>query len=194
MPDTLPDAVNADEVSTVPESQRTVNDAPADPPELVANTLPDLPPLEAAHENVSVSLDVAVPPQDAPKKRGRRPGQKNRPKTPSAEALAENAPQIDEALAISAMATVDSITSVMTSLVGGEWATPKEERDNLIAVTAAYYKSKGMTDIPPGAMMVIVWGGYCAARFQHENTREKLFGFARRAYGTVRGFVAKYLW
>ena len=188
MPDTLPDVVTETPIVTEPTPE--VNQ----PDPALAEQLDMLPELPSVAEGAD---DIATPPQpspDAPRRRGRPKGSLNGNKKPSAEKLAESAPALDESIAISAIATVDSITNIMASLIGPEWVTEKQERENLVSVTANYYKSKGLTDIPPGALLAIVWGGYCAARFQHENTRSKLFGFFRTAYGSIRGLIAKYVW
>lgn len=66
-----------------------------------------------------------------------------------------------------------------SSIIGPEWnPANKEELTNLENAFSAYAESTGAQDLPPGIALVMTVAAYSAARFQHENTRNK-FGFLK---------------
>lgn len=66
-----------------------------------------------------------------------------------------------------------------SSIIGPEWQPQnKEELINLENAFTVYAESTGAQDLPPGLALVMTVAAYSAARFQHENTRNK-FGFLK---------------
>lgn len=79
---------------------------------------------------------------------------------------------------------------------GEEWLPQKmqgiDERENLVILFDDYYRSKGLSDIPPGAALALGLCGYAVARLHLPTTRSRfqiLAGHAKRFIGKIfRGF------
>jgi hypothetical protein len=76
-----------------------------------------------------------------------------------------------------AMATTlfDISTGAAGKLFGPEWLpSSNDEKQAVVGAAANYLRSKGLPDIPPGMMLVLVLGMYAAPRIQQPSTRGKL--------------------
>jgi hypothetical protein len=103
------------------------------------------------------------------------------PKPPGiAATVPESAPDFK---AISAV-TVDTITGLCQMLLGEEWrpgtSDGVDERAHMVAAWEAYYRAKGIREVPPGLLLALVMGGYALPRLQKPTTREKLSGLGSR--------------
>jgi hypothetical protein len=80
-------------------------------------------------------------------------------------------------------ALVQTVTGACTALIGPEWQPAKHESDNLTECTAVYLKSKNITDIPPGWLLLFAVVGYALPRLTTENTQAKI----AKARGMILG-------
>lgn len=101
--------------------------------------------------------------------------------------LAEPGPAVDyDALA---RFTFGSGTGLLTKVLGPEWAPASEqETEGVVQPLAAYFKSKGVRDIPPGVLVLLALGLYCAPRVTVPNTRTKLRLFFLWTQGKLSAF------
>lgn len=121
-----------------------------------------------------VLADILTP--EAPRKRGRPKGSKDRaprnlnPEPPS------SAPLTPEGVNYKALggALVAMVTGAATTLIGPEWEPQPHESATLTETTAAYLKAKNVSDIPPGWMLVIAICSYALPRLATDNTQMKI--------------------
>lgn len=87
--------------------------------------------------------------------------------------------------------TFDMATGVLSMTFGPEWQPRSPDEKNAVcSALAAYMKSKGMTDLPPGYVLSFVALAYAAPRFAVPTTRDKIkffFGWIKdRVFGIFR--------
>lgn len=175
-----PEVVAIESFLDSPELAAPEGDAPAPIAQSSETNAPaDISKQQGTIDGVKYNLDGSIR-----KKRGRKPGSTNTPAQINA-----SAPQIEVDVIGSAQATVDAATGSLAMLLGPEWHPEKMERDNLVAATANYYKSKNMADIPPGVLLGIVVFGYSMSRMQNENTSTKLKVFTIRAWTGIKNLT-----
>lgn len=84
-------------------------------------------------------------------------------------------PPSPEALG-AAIATIDFATQTAAGLWGEKWRPKTDaEREALIDAWARWYQARGVRDIPPGMLVLLVTGGYVSARLD-EPARERIAG------------------
>lgn len=72
-----------------------------------------------------------------------------------------------------AAAIVITSTTILSRLVGPEWAADKPEVKNLTDATKSYIDAKGGIQMSPEMSLFLAVSMYAAPRFAHENTRSK---------------------
>jgi len=87
-------------------------------------------------------------------------------------------PQADNAdlqLQAAAEITAQCFYQIGVAAFSTEWLPESDEENaNMVEVIKKYYASKGITDIPPGALLAIVVAGYALKRFQKPITLSKM--------------------
>lgn len=136
---------------------------------------------------IESKTEETTPAKKPGKKRGRKPGQKNKPKTESETVpdFSDLSPQdsnsellpgaTDADYLASAEISFDAVTGILSMSVGSEWEPRnKDEREGFCKNLARYYKSRNVTDISPGWLMVLTCAAYSAPRVKAQNTSSKL--------------------
>lgn len=73
--------------------------------------------------------------------------------------------------------TFDMSVGMATMIFGPEWQPRSpDEKAVVVAPLAAYMKSKGMSDLPPGMVLSLVCIAYAAPRLQAPTTKQKVVG------------------
>lgn len=106
--------------------------------------------------------EPAVNPPPTPKKRGRPSG------TPKSSSILAPTPPQTQARDTSTAAGTGLATTffLLARVVGGEeWEPEKGEREAVNDACINYAKSKNLSDIPPGVMLVTVLIAYAVPRF-----------------------------
>lgn len=71
--------------------------------------------------------------------------------------------------------TFDVSVNTLSMVFGPEWQPQNnQEKEQVVAALANYYRAKDMSDLPPGALLALVVVAYSAPRFTKPNTRNKL--------------------
>jgi hypothetical protein len=107
------------------------------------------------------------------KKRGRKAGQQaNNPNPSSSQAEPQSNPQVNYA-GLASLAT-SMVFGMLSSTLGDHWQPKPEENAAITECTAKYMESLGMTDIPPGILLICVVGLYALPRALHPDTKKRL--------------------
>jgi hypothetical protein len=116
-------------------------------------------------------------PEEIKPRRGRPP--KNGKKT-----FQEMGMDAQKLVEVNANLSFDMTISTLRMLFGDEWnpRTP-QEREMVVDAIKRYYAEKGMMDIPPGWMLVIIISTYSLPRLAHPNTGGKL----KRIFWWIKG-------
>lgn len=133
------------------------------------------------------------------KKRGRKSGTLNIPGDKSAEAREKEreAARLAESVQLGEVAA-HLIFTLGEGLGGDEWkpiVDPVTGKDEPVAMTnafAKYFHMKGMSDFPPGAMVLLAISMYALPRLTKDQTKKNLGNFAKRMkrfYTYIRGKV-----
>lgn len=136
--------------------------------ELVLDSVLDPAPVSPTPETPAPGADI-----NAPKKIGRPPGSKTKPKSPSTIADVEAVKPVD----FRAMGNLvfDLSTNALAMGLGPEWKPQSPEERELVADSLAkYFESQQLKDIPPGMMLLLVCGVYALPRVNQPKTKEKI--------------------
>jgi hypothetical protein len=83
-----------------------------------------------------------------------------------------------------AIVTVETLTGLASMLLGEDWKPEirdgVDERVELVKAWEAYYRAKGVSELPPEAMLALTMGGYVLPRLQRESMKAKLAKLAKR--------------
>jgi hypothetical protein len=99
-----------------------------------------------------------------------------------------------------AQVVVESGTEIAATFIGPEWRPQMltapggaqfDERLTLVKPIARYLEEKQMPDLPPGVLVLLAIGLYSSRRFQVPNTRQKVGGMMKMAWGKVTGFFKR---
>lgn len=174
---------NAGNVSSVPPVVPTVAENVVDLMEAVSRVDP-APAAAPAAVPPTVSTDLVDPaPTDAPpdtteeikRGRGRPPGSKNKPKSPSSIAEAPPAPTIIPNYSLMGEVVFDMSTNALAVGLGEEWLpSSQQERMLVCGSLAKYFEAQQVKDIPPGMMLGLVVSVYALPRLSKPNTRSKI--------------------
>lgn len=91
--------------------------------------------------------------------------------SPQTTSPQQTAPNMSSAQAATML--VIACTTVMSKLVGPEWAAEKPEQKALTDATKIYLDSKGGLNVTPEMGLFIAFSMYAVPRMAHENTRSK---------------------
>ena len=83
------------------------------------------------------------------------------------------AAQVNLSTREAAAAIVITSTTILSRVVGAEWAAEKPELKSLTDATKTYIDAKGGIQMSPEMGLFLAVGMYAAPRFAHENTRSK---------------------
>lgn len=102
---------------------------------------------------------------------------------------------MDQFDAAGAAATAATIAVGVTAF-GDEWVPRPGEGENLQAAFAAYFRAKGVADVPPGLALCIALLGYAGPRFTQPKTLTRLQKFklwlaSLRAKHAAHGLAAR---
>ena len=132
------------------------------------------------------------------KKRGRKAGATN-PRPEIAERIQNGelpeTPPVNqsEMIEVTSATIIHTATSIMSGLIGKEWAIEnKDEFNSLHIPLKSYLQSKNITDVPPGVLLTIAVLGYSMKRMQQPNTREKLSLLAIKAKSFFGGILGRF--
>jgi len=90
------------------------------------------------------------------------------------------APSVDSGTVAAGIATAHAIFQAGQLLGGEEWAPIKnaeyglDETKQMETAWIEYYKAKGVTDFPPGVILLMTLGAYAAPRFALPKTKSRL--------------------
>ena len=129
--------------------------------------------------NPPLGPDTAAenPPVDVPRGRGRPPGSKNKPKSPSTVAdIAAPPPTVPiPNYAIMGELVFDMSTNALAMGLGPEWLPQSPEERQLVAGSLGkYFEAQQVKDIPPGMMLALVVTVYGLPRLSKPSTASKL--------------------
>jgi len=139
--------------------------APAAVPPTVATDLVDPAPTDTPPEST----------EEIRRGRGRPPGSRNKPKSPSSIAEAPPAPTIIPNYALMGEVVFDMSTNALAVGLGEEWLpSSQQERMLVCGSLAKYFEAQQVKDIPPGMMLGLVVSVYALPRLSKPNTRSKI--------------------
>jgi hypothetical protein len=142
------------------------------------------------------------------KKPGRKPGQKNAPKTGDTQETSDTqapaatvsptakTPQDRKAVRLgcdqTARAVLGTTVGALRELVGPEWDfSSQEEADGMRIALGAYIEAKGGGSMSPELALLLVTCGYAGPRFAHENTRSKFKSFFSTVLNALKGVFGR---
>lgn len=103
------------------------------------------------------------------------------PGAPGAAPDAQPAPGTEAAhYQASGQVMAETLTGVCAMLGGEDWHAAEHEKAALANAWGNYFRSKGLTDIPPGVAVLIATGGYLLPRLSKPTTRGKLARLVQR--------------
>lgn len=145
----------------------------------VADNIVDL----MAEDNAQPPLTATpvIPPTDSEPEteeikrgRGRPPGSKNKPKSPSTIADVVT-PQATPNFGLMGEVVFDMSTNALAVGLGEEWLPSSPQERQLVCVSLAkYFEAQQVKDIPPGMMLALVVSVYALPRLSKPNTATKL--------------------
>ena len=89
---------------------------------------------------------------------------------------------------------VMTCTTVLSKVVGPEWAAEKDEARNLTNATKIYLDSKGGLNVSPEMALFLAVTGYAVPRLAHENTQSKfskVVQWCKDRFAVLRARVGK---
>lgn len=74
----------------------------------------------------------------------------------------------DLAFRTTALVTVSSLTGALTMVAGPAWKASKDEHDGMVEAWTAYFKARGISDVPPEILLAMAMSGYVFKRITLE--------------------------